>query len=127
MRALAQLISYELPLLLAIVPVVLVAGSLSTTAIVEQQGVWRLGFLPQWHIFTPWGFAGFLIFFAAALAEFGLPGVDRAFVVLTVGKGSEHLVRSTLEHVGAAADLYETAMARVLPAASNTTKGRGTL
>jgi ferredoxin len=32
MRALAQLISYELPLLLAWVPVVLVAGSLSTTA-----------------------------------------------------------------------------------------------
>ena len=46
------------------------------------------------------------------LAEFGLPGVDRAFVALTVGKGSEHLVRSTLAHAGADAGLYETAMAR---------------
>jgi len=40
MRALAQLISYELPLLLAWVPVVLVAGTLSTTEIVAAQAGW---------------------------------------------------------------------------------------
>ncbi|MBP6902070.1 MAG: phosphoglycolate phosphatase [Burkholderiaceae bacterium] len=35
------------------------------------------------------------------LAELGLPGVERAFIERTVGKGSEHLIRSTLVHVGA--------------------------
>ncbi len=69
MRALAQLISYELPLLLSWVPVVLIAGTLSTTAIVDAQAGWKLGFIPHWHVFTPWGFAGFVIFMVAALAE----------------------------------------------------------
>ena len=35
------------------------------------------------------------------LAELGLPSVDRGFIARTVGKGSEHLIRSTLVHVGA--------------------------
>lgn len=54
----------------------------------------------------------FVVALSAVLAEFGLPGVDRAFVALTVGKGSEHLIRSTLAHAGADAGLYEAAMAR---------------
>ena len=54
----------------------------------------------------------FVVALSAVLAELGLPGVDRDFVALTVGKGSEHLVRSTLAHAGADAALYETAMAR---------------
>jgi len=54
----------------------------------------------------------FVVALSAMLAEFGLPGVEREFVKLTVGKGSEHLVRSTLAHAGAPADLYDTAMAR---------------
>jgi phosphoglycolate phosphatase len=33
------------------------------------------------------------------LADFSLPAVDRAFIEATVGKGSEHLIRSTLHHV----------------------------
>lgn len=33
------------------------------------------------------------------LADFGYAGVDRAFIALTVGKGSEHLVQSTLNYV----------------------------
>jgi phosphoglycolate phosphatase len=37
----------------------------------------------------------------AMLAELGLPAVDRRFISRTVGKGSEHLIRSTLVHVGA--------------------------
>ncbi len=69
MRALAQLISYELPLLLSWVPVVMIAGTLSTTAIVDAQAGWKFGFIPHWHVFTPWGFAGFVIFMVAALAE----------------------------------------------------------
>lgn len=70
MRALAQLISYELPLLLSAVPVVLVTGSLALTGIVAAQGHWSLGgVLPHWNVFTPWGFAGFVIFYIASLAE----------------------------------------------------------
>ncbi len=69
MRALAQLVSYELPLLLSVVPVVMVAGSLSTVSIVAAQGGWTFSVLPHWHVFTPWGVAGVFIFFVAALAE----------------------------------------------------------
>lgn len=36
-----------------------------------------------------------------ALVDMGLPLVDRDFIAQTVGKGSEHLIRSTLIQVGA--------------------------
>ena len=45
----------------------------------------------------------------AVLAELGLPPVGRAFIERTVGKGSEHLIRSTLAEVGADAGLYGSA------------------
>jgi len=45
------------------------------------------------------------------LRELALPAVSRDFVELTVGQGSEHLIRSTLAHVGGAAELYEAAWA----------------
>jgi phosphoglycolate phosphatase len=47
----------------------------------------------------------------AVLAEHRLPPVDRAFIARTVGKGSEHLIRSTLAQVGADAALYAPAWA----------------
>ena len=51
--------------------------------------------------------------FVAALGlvldELGLPSVDRAFVARTVGKGSEHLLRRTLEQVDGDPSLYEAA------------------
>lgn len=47
----------------------------------------------------------------AALAELGQAPVDRAFIAHTVGKGSEHLIRRTLAHVGAPAGLYDDAWA----------------
>jgi NADH-quinone oxidoreductase subunit H len=68
MRAIAQMISYEVPLILASVTVVMTAGSLSTVAIVEKQAGYS-GILPHWFVFTPWGFAGFIIFMIAATAE----------------------------------------------------------
>ena len=46
------------------------------------------------------------------LADHGLPAVGRSFIERTVGKGSEHLIRSTLAQVGADAALYEAAWAR---------------
>ena len=68
MRAIAQMISYEMPLVLASVVVIMAAGSLSTVTIVNMQAgytwIW-----PHWYVFTPWGFTGFVIFMIAATAE----------------------------------------------------------
>jgi len=66
MRALAQMISYEVPLVLSVVPVVMMTGTLSTQKIVEAQAGWR-GF--HWYLFTPWGVVGFLIFFICSVSE----------------------------------------------------------
>src|ERR1700744_5953553 len=68
MRAVAQMISYEVPLLLSSIAVIMAAGSLSTVTIVEQQAGFS-GIFPHWYVLTPWGFAGFLLFMIAALAE----------------------------------------------------------
>jgi NADH-quinone oxidoreductase subunit H len=68
MRAIAQMISYEVPLILSAVTVVMAAGSLSTVAIVDaQQGY--AGPWPKWFVLTPWGFAAFVLFLIAAAAE----------------------------------------------------------
>ena len=68
MRAIAQMISYETPLVLASIVVIMAAGSLSTVDIVEKQARFT-GFFPHWYVFTPWGFAGFILFMIAATAE----------------------------------------------------------
>jgi hypothetical protein len=84
MRALAQLISYELPLLLSVVPVVMLAGSLAPAAIVAAQGRWTLGVLPHWSVGTPWGAAGFVIFLVAALRLDGPTGPAGGLAVLAI-------------------------------------------
>jgi NADH-quinone oxidoreductase subunit H len=68
MRAIAQMVSYETPLVLAGLVAVMATGSLSTVAIVEAQARYT-GILPHWFVFTPWGFAGFVLFMIAATAE----------------------------------------------------------
>lgn len=68
MRAVAQMVSYEIPLILATVSVVMITGTLSLPQIVAAQGT-HAGLLPDWFVFTPWGFAGFLLFMIAANAE----------------------------------------------------------
>jgi NADH-quinone oxidoreductase subunit H len=68
MRAVAQMISYEIPLVLASVVVIMATGSLSTVTIVEAQ-TGCSGIFPHWFVFTPWGFAGFILFLIAATAE----------------------------------------------------------
>jgi len=68
MRAVAQMISYEVPLLLSSVTVVMISGSLSLDRIVEAQNQYTWG-LPHWYIFTPWGLLAFLMFAIAATAE----------------------------------------------------------
>lgn len=69
MRAIAQVISYELPLVLAATSVVMIAGSLAPTVIVEAQSGFMLGFIPKWFVCTPWGLAAFILFFISSLAE----------------------------------------------------------
>lgn len=69
MRAIAQMISYELPLVMSALVVALVAGTLSPTGIVEAQGGLQFGFLPNWFVFTPWGFVACILFYLGALAE----------------------------------------------------------
>lgn len=63
MRAVAQMISYEIPMVLSVVPVILVTGTLSTVEIVEAQAGGK------WFLFTPWGLAACLIFFLCGVAE----------------------------------------------------------
>ncbi|MDR3744753.1 MAG: NADH-quinone oxidoreductase subunit NuoH [Acidobacteriaceae bacterium] len=68
MRAIAQMISYEVPLVLASIVVIMQSGSLSTVSIVNMQATYT-GIWPHWFVFTPWGFAGFALFMIAATAE----------------------------------------------------------
>ena len=69
MRAIAQVISYELPLILAATAVVMMTASLSPSEIVTAQGGYRLGFIPNWYLLTPWGLPAGLLFYIASLAE----------------------------------------------------------
>src|SRR5437588_8773555 len=48
MRAIAQMISYELPLIITVLPVVMIVGSLNPDKIVGAQAAYSLGFLPNW-------------------------------------------------------------------------------
>src|SRR5205814_4532417 len=48
MRAIAQMVSYELPLFITTLPVVMIAGSLSPDAIVAAQDGYSFGILPLW-------------------------------------------------------------------------------
>src|SRR5256884_1927000 len=69
MRAIAQMISYELPLIITTFPVVMVVGALSPDAIVAAQGGYTFGFVPHWFVTTPWGAAAFILFFVSGLVE----------------------------------------------------------
>ncbi len=85
MRGIAQMISYEVPLVLSTVTVIMIVGSLSLVKIVEAQSGFLFGFLPSWHVFTPWGFAGFFLFMIAATAEsnrspFDLPEAESEII-----------------------------------------------
>jgi len=68
MRAVAQMISYEVPLLISSVAVVMITGSLSLVKIVDAQNQYTWG-LPHWYIFTPWGCAAFVMYAVAGTAE----------------------------------------------------------
>jgi NADH-quinone oxidoreductase subunit H len=68
MRAAAQIVSYEIPVGMALLPAVLIAGSLSLQDIVRSQSG-LLGIF-GWNLFhNPFTFALFFLYFVAALAE----------------------------------------------------------
>ncbi len=87
LRSSAQMISYELPLSLAIAAPLLLAGTLSLRQIVENQGGFAFGFFPRWNIVQgpfPQIFS-FIIFLIAAFAEtnrvpFDLPEAENELV-----------------------------------------------
>src|SRR2546429_4011752 len=60
MRAIAQMISYELPLIITVLPVVMIVGSLNPDKIVGAQSGYSFGLVPHWFVFTPWGATAFI-------------------------------------------------------------------
>jgi NADH-quinone oxidoreductase subunit H len=87
LRASAQMISYELPLGLAIAGVLLMANTLSLRDIVLSQSGYYFGFLPRWHIFqAPMPqLLGFVLFLISGFAEtnripFDLPEAENELV-----------------------------------------------
>ena len=82
MRSAAQIVSYEIPASLSVLPVVLTAGSLSMQEVILNQG----GMPWEWNLFAqPALFVCFFIFFTSALAEgnrtpFDLPEAESELV-----------------------------------------------
>jgi NADH-quinone oxidoreductase subunit H len=79
MRAVAQLVSYEVPQVLATVPVILWTGSLSMVAIVNQQLDYG------WFLWSPPGILSFILLLIANLAEvnrtpFDLPEAESEII-----------------------------------------------
>jgi NAD(P)H-quinone oxidoreductase subunit 1 len=108
LRAAAQSISYEIPLALAVLAIVMMSNSLSTIDIVQQQsGYGILG----WNIWRQP--AGFLIFWIAALAEcerlpFDLPEAEEELVA---GYQTEYSgMKFGLFYVGAYVNLILSAL-----------------
>ena len=103
MRAIAQMISYEVPLILSSIVVIMMAGSLSLVDIVAIQtgGFWN------WHVATPWGFVGFLLFLTAALAEsnrspFDIPEAESEIIAghMTEYSGFKYALFFLAEYLG---------------------------
>ncbi len=87
LRSSAQMISYELPMAIALVTPLLLLNDLSLRTIVNEQAGFYLGFIPRWTIFQmPFPqFFSFFIFLVSAFAEtnrvpFDLPEAENELV-----------------------------------------------
>lgn len=96
-RGSAQMISYEIPMGLALIGVVMTYNTLDLQEIARQQGTLLWGWLPNWGIlYQP---IGFIIFFVAGIAEskrvpFDLPESESELVsgYFTEYSGAKHLL-----------------------------------
>jgi len=78
MRTIAQIITYEIPAVLAVTAVVMTTGSLKMSTIVDAQS-------QVWNIFSVWGLIAFIIYIICATAEtnrtpFDLPEAESELV-----------------------------------------------
>ncbi len=85
LRSSAQMISYELPMALAIAAPLLILNTLSLREIGEKQGGFVLGVIPNWTIFSGGQIVSFFLFMVAAFAEtnrvpFDLPEAENELV-----------------------------------------------
>ncbi len=87
LRASAQMISYELPMALALAAPLLLLNTLSLRGMVDAQAGFYFGVLPKWTIFQgPWPqVVGFVLFLIAGFAEtnrvpFDLPEAESELV-----------------------------------------------
>jgi NADH-quinone oxidoreductase subunit H len=83
LRSSAQMISYELPLALAVAAPLLLANTLSFREMVNYQSGYWLGFIPRWNVIPE--ILGFVIFVIAGFAEtnrvpFDLPEAENELV-----------------------------------------------
>ncbi len=83
LRSSAQMISYELPLALAVAAPLLLANTLSFREMVNYQSGYWLGFIPRWNLFPE--IIGFFVFMIASFAEtnrvpFDLPEAENELV-----------------------------------------------
>ena len=69
-RSAAQIISYEIPVGLSILTVVMLTGSLAMQDIIHAQAGVVWGFLPNWFVFNnPFTFIAFFLLFISGVAE----------------------------------------------------------
>lgn len=107
MRAIAQMISYELPLIITVLPVVMIVSSLNPDKIVNAQSNYSLGFVPHWFVFTPWGATAFILFFVSGLVEsnrtpFDIPEGESEIVAghMTEYSGFKYATFFMAEYIG---------------------------
>ncbi|MBE0447515.1 MAG: NADH-quinone oxidoreductase subunit NuoH [Actinobacteria bacterium] len=68
LRAAAQMISYEVPRSLSLIGIIMIAGTMRLSSIVDGQGIWYIFLQPL----------GFLVFFVATMAELNRTPFDLA-------------------------------------------------
>jgi NADH-quinone oxidoreductase subunit H len=83
LRSSAQMISYELPLALAVAAPLLLANTLSFREMANYQSGYWFGFIPRWNVFP--AILGFVVFLIAGFAEtnrvpFDLPEAENELV-----------------------------------------------
>src|SRR5438067_1498919 len=67
MRAIAQMISYELPLIITLLPVVMLVSSLTPHRIVAAHAGYTFGLVPRWVLLTSLGVVALLPLFSSGL------------------------------------------------------------